>query len=63
MTEWEMTCLALLVQGHSDAEIGKMLGVSAPTVRFHLGNARGKCGATSRTHMAVLAVLQGFVAY
>jgi LuxR family quorum-sensing system transcriptional regulator CciR len=60
MTEREIGCLALLVQGHSDREIARMLGVSEPTVRFHLGNAREKTGAVSRTHMAALAVQFGY---
>jgi DNA-binding CsgD family transcriptional regulator len=60
MTEREIGCLALLVQGHSDREIARILGVTEPTVRFHLGNAREKTGAVSRTHMAALAVQFGY---
>jgi DNA-binding CsgD family transcriptional regulator len=63
MTEREIACLGLLVHGHSDKQISRMLGISEPTVRFHLGNARTKCRASSRTHMAVLAVQQGLVSY
>jgi len=63
MTEREIACLALLVQGHSDRQIAGLLGVTAPTVRFHLGNARAKCGAVSRTHLAALAVTMGYVAF
>jgi LuxR family quorum-sensing system transcriptional regulator CciR len=62
MTDREINCMALLVQGHSDRQIGEILGVSAPTVRFHLGNARSKSGAVSRTHLAALAVALGYVA-
>ncbi len=51
----------LLVQGHSDRQIAKILGISKTTMRFHIGNAREKTGAVSRTHMAALAVTQGFV--
>lgn len=60
MTEKEIGCLALLVQGHSDREIAGILGVTEPTVRFHLANAREKTGAVSRTHMAALAVHFGY---
>jgi LuxR family quorum-sensing system transcriptional regulator CciR len=60
MTEREIGCLALLVHGHSDREIARILGISEPTVRFHLGNAREKTGAVSRTHMAALAVQFGY---
>jgi DNA-binding CsgD family transcriptional regulator len=58
----EIECLALLVRGHSDDEIAKMLGLSVRTVRFHFINAREKFPATSRTHLAALAVAQGYVA-
>ena len=57
----EIECLALLVRGHSDRGIGKLLGLSEPTVRFHLGNARDKSRAASRTHLAALAIAQGYV--
>jgi DNA-binding CsgD family transcriptional regulator len=58
----EVECLTLLVRGHSDRRIGELLGLSEPTVRYHLGNAREKFAATSRTHLAALAVAQGHVA-
>jgi DNA-binding CsgD family transcriptional regulator len=57
----EIECLALLVRGHSDRQIAEILGVTEPTVRFHLGNARDKSGAVSRTHLAALIAAQGFV--
>jgi LuxR family quorum sensing-dependent transcriptional regulator len=61
LTAREIECLALLVRGHSDQAIGKVLGLSLPTIRFHLGNARDKCAATSRAHLAAIAIRQGFV--
>jgi DNA-binding CsgD family transcriptional regulator len=57
----EIECLAILVRGHSDQQLAKLLGLSIPTVRFHLANARDKLGAKSRTHLAALAVAQGYV--
>ncbi len=63
MTDREIECLGLLVQGHSDRQIAKILGISETTVRFHIGNAREKTGAVSRTHMAALAVAQGFASF
>jgi len=63
MTDREIECLGLLVQGHSDRQIAKILGISETTVRFHIGNAREKTGAVSRTHMAALAAAQGFAAF
>jgi len=57
----EIECLAILVRGHSDQQLAKLLGLSIPTVRFHLANARDKLGAKSRTHLVALAVAQGYV--
>lgn len=61
LTAREMECLAALVQGHSDREISALLGISEPTIRFHLNNAREKLGAISRTHLAALAIAQGYI--
>jgi DNA-binding CsgD family transcriptional regulator len=58
----EIECLVLLVRGHTDQRIAKVLGLSEATARFHLANAREKSGAVSRTHLAALAVAQGWVA-
>jgi DNA-binding CsgD family transcriptional regulator len=57
----EIECIACMVRGHSDRQIGQLLGISERTARFHLDNARDKSGAVSRTHLAALAVAQGFV--
>jgi DNA-binding CsgD family transcriptional regulator len=59
VTKRELDCLALLVRGSSDRDIAAKLGISQTTVRFHLENARRKTGATSRTHLAALAVNLG----
>jgi len=61
LTAREIECLVPLVRGHSDRQISTLLGVSEPTVRFHLGNAREKLGATSRTHLAALAIALGYI--
>lgn len=59
LSEREIECAELLVQGQSDREIGKLLRMSESTVRFHLSNARDKMGAVSRTHLAALLVAHG----
>ena len=61
LTPREIECLALLVRGHSEKQIAETLGLSLPTVRYHFSTAREKSGATSRTHLAALAIAQGFV--
>jgi DNA-binding CsgD family transcriptional regulator len=55
----ETDCLALLVKGYTDEEIAAELDISHATVRFHLGGARQKIRARSRTHLAALAVAMG----
>ena len=57
----EIECVNLLAQGHSDRQIAKMLRLTARTVRFHLSNARNKCDATSRSHLAAIAISQGWI--
>jgi LuxR family transcriptional regulator, quorum-sensing system regulator CciR len=61
LTAREIECLVLLARGHDDNEAGKVLGLSVRTVRFHLTNARWKFRASSRTHLAALAIAQGYV--
>ncbi|HEY2710291.1 MAG TPA: helix-turn-helix transcriptional regulator [Caulobacteraceae bacterium] len=55
----ERDCVALLVQGYTDEEIAADLEITHATVRFHLGGARRKANARSRTHLAALAVALG----
>jgi LuxR family quorum-sensing system transcriptional regulator CciR len=61
LTAREIECLVLLARGHNDNEAGKVLGLSVRTIRFHLANARVKFRASSRTHLAALAIAQGYV--
>ncbi len=61
LTIREIECLTLLVRGHSDEQISKLLGMSVRTVRFHFNNVREKFPATSRSHLAAMAVAQGYV--
>ncbi len=49
------------VQGHSDREIGKLLGPTVRTVRFHLAKALDKAEATSRTHLAAVAISRRWI--
>ena len=58
-TERELDVLHLLAEGLTDREIGDQLGLSLPTVRYHIGNLIGKTGLSSRTELAVNAVRSG----
>ena len=48
LTARERDCLAFVADGRTDWQIAVLLGVSEPTVRFHLNNARRKLGAVNR---------------
>jgi DNA-binding CsgD family transcriptional regulator len=39
-----------------DSDIAQALGISVPTVRYHLDNIHAKSGSTTRTGTAVEAV-------
>ena len=56
LTEREREVLALLVQGLENQAIAERLVVSAPTVKFHVGNILGKLGASNRTEAVALAI-------
>lgn len=51
----EREAIALLSQGFTDREIGKVLGISALTVHTHVAHARAKVGARSRAHLVAIA--------
>jgi DNA-binding CsgD family transcriptional regulator len=59
LTPREREVLRLVVEGHSDKEIGAALGISVQTAAKHVGNILRKLGAPSRTAAAVLAIRQG----
>jgi DNA-binding CsgD family transcriptional regulator len=48
----------LIDDGATNIDIGKRLYLSEKTVKFHLGRAMRKLGATNRTHLALLYVRQ-----
>lgn len=48
LTARERDCLAFVADGRTDWQIAVLLGISEPTVRFHLNNARRKLGAVNR---------------
>jgi NarL family two-component system response regulator LiaR len=56
LTEREREVLALLVQGMENQAIAERLVVSAPTVKFHVGNILSKLGVSNRTEAVALAL-------
>ena len=55
LTAREAEILALMAEGRSNGEIGKMLFISTKTVSVHVSNILGKLGVASRTEAAAVA--------
>jgi NarL family two-component system response regulator LiaR len=62
LTPREREVLALIVEGKSNVEIARELGISLSTARFHVSTIMDKLGAANRTQAAILAVRFGLVA-
>ena len=58
-TDRELEVLRYLSKGLSDKEIAERLHMGFTTVRYHIDNLMEKTGHTSRTALAVSAVLSG----
>ncbi|MDF3039252.1 MAG: transcriptional regulator, LuxR family, partial [Thermomicrobiales bacterium] len=61
LTLREREVLRLVVEGHSDKEIGAALAISAQTVAKHVGHILHKLDVASRTAAATLATRRGLV--
>lgn len=58
----ESQCLRYVAIGHPDAEIGKILGISPRTVRFHVDSAKAKLGAATRIQAVAKALRERIIA-
>ena len=61
LTERELDILNLLVQGHSNPEIGRRLHLASGTVRNYVSVILQKLGVADRTQAAVVAIQRGLV--
>jgi DNA-binding CsgD family transcriptional regulator len=61
LTRREVQCLKLAAAGKTDDEIATILGLSMPTVRFHLKKAAEKLGESGRLRTVHHAAALGFV--
>lgn len=50
-----------VAQGHTDAGIAPLLGVSVSTVHFHVENAKKKLNAKTRAQAVAVAVHLGLI--
>lgn len=57
----EIEMLACVAKGHTNSEIGALLGIAAETVKAHLRNASSKLGANNRTEAVMIAMRRGLL--
>ncbi len=61
LTRREIQCVKLAAAGKTDEEIGTILSLAIPTVRFHLKKAGDKLGESGRLRTVQRAAALGFV--
>ena len=61
LTRREREILQLMAQGHSNAQLAKMLWVTEQTVKFHLSNIYRKLNVSNRTEAAHWAQVRGLL--
>lgn len=62
LTRRELEILQLVAEGHSNAQLAKMLWVTEQTVKFHLSNIYRKLDVSNRTEASRWAQMQGLLA-
>jgi len=63
LTPRQRECLILVIQGKTDWEISRILGLSEETVTQHLDMARARYGVTKRLSLAVRAIFDGQISF
>lgn len=61
LTRRELEILKLVAEGHSNAELARMLWVTEQTVKFHLSNIYRKLNVANRTEASRWAQLSGLL--
>lgn len=61
LTRREIQCLKWAAAGKTDMEIGTIVRISTPTVRFHITNAAGKLGVGGRSQAVLRAANLGYI--
>jgi DNA-binding NarL/FixJ family response regulator len=61
LTRREREILRLVAEGHSNAQLGRMLWVTEQTVKFHLSNIYRKLDVSNRTEASRWAQLNGLL--
>jgi len=61
LTKRQLEILTLIAEGHSNAEVARMLWLAEQTVKFHLSNVYRKLGVANRTEASRWAQLHGLL--
>ena len=61
LTRRELEILQLVAEGHSNAQLARMLWVTEQTVKFHLSNVYRKLGVSNRTEASRYAMRRGLL--
>ena len=61
LTRRELEIVRLVAEGHSNAELARMLWVTEQTVKFHLSNIYRKLGVANRTEASRWAQVHGLL--
>ena len=57
----EIECVRWVLQGKSDMDIAKIVGISHTTVHFHIERVKKKLGVKTRTQAAAMIVTLGYL--
>jgi DNA-binding CsgD family transcriptional regulator len=57
----ELECLKLVLDGKSDTDIGRILGISHTTAHFHVERVKKKLGVRTRTQAAAMVMSLGYL--
>lgn len=61
LSKREAEVLACVARGHTNPEIGALLGITTDTVKSHLKNLLNKLGAINRTEAVMIATKHGLL--
>lgn len=61
LTRREIQCLKWAAAGKTDSEVAQIMGISLPTVRFHIRNAAEKMQVSGRAQATHRAAVLGYV--
>ncbi|MGH7155991.1 MAG: helix-turn-helix transcriptional regulator [Acetobacteraceae bacterium] len=61
LTERELECMQWIAAGKSEKQVAGLVGISQPTVHFHIERAKKKLKIRNRTEAIALLVLQGSI--